>query len=135
MYFDHAKSKEKTKCIRRLYNDIMSAEISVIHIIKNDVLYVIFWSFILCLNILKVRKNWQSIFQKEKKYLLIVCQQKRQKYFVINVWRKSVFDIYFTEFGAALKTVLPVLFKYCYTYCYSDSRRLWVVMKGAGSAL
>jgi hypothetical protein len=30
------------------------------------------------------------------------------------VWRKSVFDIYFTEFGAALKTVLPVLFKYCY---------------------
>ena len=32
--------------------------------------------------------------------------------------------IYFTEFGAALKTVLPVLLKYCYKYCYSDSRRL-----------
>ena len=31
-----------------------------------------------------------------------ICQQKFQKYFVINVWRKSVFDIYFTEFGAAL---------------------------------
>ena len=28
--------------------------------------------------------------------------------FFINVWRKSVFDIYFTEFGADLTTVLPV---------------------------
>ena len=26
----------------------------------------------------------------------------------INVWRKSVFDIYFTEFGAALTTILPI---------------------------
>jgi hypothetical protein len=50
-----------------------------------------------------------------------------------SMWRKSVFDIYFTEFGAALKTVLPVLFKYCYKYCYSDSRKLWAVMKGGGS--
>ena len=37
---------------------------------------------------------------------------------------KSVFDIYLTEFGADLTTVLPVLFKYCYKYCYSDSRKL-----------
>ena len=51
------------------------------------------------------------------------------------MWRKSVFDIYFTEFGAALTTVLPVLFKYCYEYCYSDSRKLWAVMKGGGLAL
>ena len=36
----------------------------------------------------------------------------------------SVFDIYFTEFGADLTTVLPVLFKYCCKYCYSDSRKL-----------
>ena len=27
------------------------------------------------------------------------------KIFYINVWRKSVFDIYFTEYGAALTTV------------------------------
>jgi hypothetical protein len=39
---------------------------------------------------------------------------KSQKYLFINVWRKSVFDIYFTEFGAAFTTVLPVLFKDCY---------------------
>ena len=32
-------------------------------------------------------------------------QEKCQKYLFINVWRKGVFDIYFTEFGAALKTV------------------------------
>jgi hypothetical protein len=57
------------------------------------------------------------------------------KYFFINVGRKSVFEIYFTEFGAALKTALPVLFKYCYKYCYSASRRLLAVMKGGGLAL
>ena len=27
------------------------------------------------------------------------------------------------------------LFKYCYKYCYSDSRRLWAIMKGGGLAL
>ena len=67
--------------------------------------------------------------------LIALCQQKCQKYFVFNVWRKSVFDIYFTEFGAALKTVLPVLFKYCYKYCYSDSRKPWAVMEAGGLAL
>ena len=62
---------------------------------------------------------------------------KMSKYFFINVWRKSVFDIYFTEFGAAFTAVLhvPVLFKYCYKYCYSDSRKLWAVMKAGGLAL
>ena len=53
----------------------------------------------------------------------------------INVWRKSVFDIYFTEFGTALPTILPILFQYCYKYCYSDSRNLWAVMKAGGLAL
>jgi hypothetical protein len=28
-------------------------------------------------------------------------QQKCQKCLLINVWRKIIFDIYFTEFGAA----------------------------------
>jgi hypothetical protein len=67
--------------------------------------------------------------------LIALCHQKCQKYFVINVWHKSVFDIYFTEFGAALKIVLPVLFKYCYKYCYSDSRKPWAVMEAGGLAL
>ena len=35
--------------------------------------------------------------------------------FFINVWRKSVFDIYFTEFGTALTTILPILFLYLNT--------------------
>jgi hypothetical protein len=56
-----------------------------------------------------------------------------QKRLFINVWRKSVFDIYFTEFGAALTTVLHVLFKYCYNHCYSDSQK--AVMKGGGVCL
>jgi hypothetical protein len=55
--------------------------------------------------------------------------------FFINVQRKSVFDIYFTEFGTALTTMLPILLQYCYKYCYSDSRNLWAVMKAGGLAL
>jgi hypothetical protein len=37
--------------------------------------------------------------------------------FVISVWREIVFDIYFTGFGTALTTILPILFQYCYKYC------------------
>jgi hypothetical protein len=35
--------------------------------------------------------------------------------FFINVWRKYVFDIYFTEYGTALTTILPILFLYLNT--------------------
>ena len=90
---------------------------------KRDIFYVIYeeqnWTRHTYLSIM----TWGLI-------LKIRCQQKYQKYFFINVWRKSVFDIYFTEFSAALTTVLLVLFKCCYKYCYSDSRKLWAVMKG-----
>jgi hypothetical protein len=37
------------------------------------------------------------------------------KVFFINVWRKSVFDIYFTEYGTALTIILPILFLYLNT--------------------
>ena len=30
--------------------------------------------------------------------------------FFINVWRKHIFDIYVTEYGTALTTILPILF-------------------------
>jgi hypothetical protein len=62
-------------------------------------------------------------------------KKKCEKYFFINVWRNSVFDIYFTEFGTASTIILPILFQYCYKYCYSDNRNLWVVMKSGGLAL
>ena len=55
--------------------------------------------------------------------------------FFVNVWRKNIFDIYVTEYGTALTTILPILFQYCYTYCYSDSRNLWAVMKAGDLAL
>ena len=29
-----------------------------------------------------------------------------------------------TEFGTTLTTSLPILFQYCYKYCYSNSRNL-----------
>jgi hypothetical protein len=56
-------------------------------------------------------------------------------FFFINVWRKIVFYICFTGFGTALTSILPILFQYCYKYCYSDSRNLWAVMKAGGLAL
>ena len=33
----------------------------------------------------------------------------------VNVWRKNIFDIYVTEYGTALTTILPILFQYLNT--------------------
>ena len=33
----------------------------------------------------------------------------------VNVWRKNIFDIYVTEYGTALTTILPILFLYLNT--------------------
>jgi hypothetical protein len=41
--------------------------------------------------------------------------KKCQGYFVVNVWRKNIFDIYVTEYGTALTTLLPILFLYLNT--------------------
>jgi hypothetical protein len=32
---------------------------------------------------------------------------KNVKIFFVHVWRKNIFDIYVTEYGTALKTILP----------------------------
>jgi hypothetical protein len=37
------------------------------------------------------------------------------KNFFVNVWRKNIFDIYVTEYGTALTTILPILYKYLNT--------------------
>ena len=44
-----------------------------------------------------------------------LSQEKCQGYFFINVWRKNSFDIYVTEYGTALTTILPILFLYLNT--------------------
>ena len=36
-------------------------------------------------------------------------------FFLVNVWRKNIFDIYVTEYGTALTTILPILFLYLNT--------------------
>jgi hypothetical protein len=38
-----------------------------------------------------------------------------RKFFFVNVWRKNIFDIYVTEYGTALTTILPILFLYLNT--------------------
>ena len=35
--------------------------------------------------------------------------------FFVNVWRKNIFDIYVTEYGTALTTIIPILFLYLNT--------------------
>ena len=35
--------------------------------------------------------------------------------FFFNVWRKNIFDIYVTEYGTVLTTILPILFLYLNT--------------------
>ena len=35
--------------------------------------------------------------------------------FFVNVWRKNIFDIYVTEYGTTLTTILPILFLYLNT--------------------
>ena len=37
------------------------------------------------------------------------------KNFFVNVWRKNIFDIYVTEYGTALTTILPIFFLYLNT--------------------
>jgi hypothetical protein len=34
---------------------------------------------------------------------------------LVNVWLKDIFDIYVTEYGTALTTILPILFLYLNT--------------------
>ena len=40
---------------------------------------------------------------------------KNVKNFFVNVWHKNIFDIYVTEYGTALTTILPILFRYLNT--------------------
>jgi uncharacterized phage infection (PIP) family protein YhgE len=39
-------------------------------------------------------------------------KEERKNICFINVWRNSVFHIYFTEYGTALTIILPILFLY-----------------------
>ena len=67
----------------------------------------------------KYVKNFAQIASPRKMYKDKVPTKMSKIFFY-----QRVFDIYFTELGSALTTVLPVLFKYCHKYCYSDSRNL-----------
>jgi hypothetical protein len=42
-------------------------------------------------------------------------ESNMSRFFFVNVWRKNIFDIYVTEYGTALTTILPILFLYLTT--------------------
>ena len=42
-------------------------------------------------------------------------ESNMSKKMFVNVWRKNIFDIYVTEYGTALTTILPILFLYLNT--------------------
>ena len=48
-------------------------------------------------------------------YYFFVWNTKKNSILYINVWRKNIFDIYVTEYGTALTTILPILFLYLNT--------------------
>ena len=41
--------------------------------------------------------------------------KKNVKDIFLSMWRKNIFDIYVTEYGTALTTILPILFLYLNT--------------------
>jgi hypothetical protein len=55
---------------------------------------------------------WYRYFNQTQQGIKI---KKFSKFFFVNVWRKSIFDIYVTEYGTALTTILPILFLYLIT--------------------
>jgi hypothetical protein len=42
-------------------------------------------------------------------------ESNMSRIFFVNVWRKNIFDIYVTEYGTAMTTILPILFLYSNT--------------------
>ena len=42
-------------------------------------------------------------------------ESNMSRIFFVNLWRKNIFDIYVTEYGTALTTILPILFLYLNT--------------------
>ena len=42
-------------------------------------------------------------------------ESNMSRIFFVNVWRKNIFDIYVTEYGTTLTTILPILFLYLNT--------------------
>jgi hypothetical protein len=84
----------------------------------------------------KVNKNVKHI-------LLLMCDIKvfLTFTFVVKIlqvtwgcwWRWFTIDVPpFSLNLILLWQLLSILFHYCYTYCYSDSRNLWAVMKAGG---
>ena len=48
-------------------------------------------------------------------HIVKMYKDKEVKNIFVNVWRKNIFDIYVTEYGTALTTILPILFLYLNT--------------------
>ena len=46
---------------------------------------------------------------------LYISSKNVKDIFFVNVWRKNIFDIYVTEYGTALTTILHILFLYLNT--------------------
>ena len=65
-------------------------------------------------NVLVNSAKWNLLW-KCKMYKDKEVKKNVKDVFFINVWRKNIFDIYVTEYGTALTTILPILFLYLNT--------------------
>jgi hypothetical protein len=46
---------------------------------------------------------------------MVIVNKGNNKNFFVKVWCQNIFDIYVTEYGTALTTILPILFLYLNT--------------------
>ena len=90
------------------------------HYLKIQCLSFLIVTLILCSDIGVLRRCWLSCLAPMHFHIVMkMYKDKKSKmsriFFFVNVWRKNIFDIYVTEYGTALTTILPILSLYLNT--------------------
>ena len=67
-------------------------------------------------------------WSKERGQTTITKHTHKTKHMCICFWRKNIFDIYVTEYGTALTTILPILFLYLNTVTVTAATFVYIIM-------
>ena len=98
--------------IQEYWNYMQQHKFNVLVLHKDSLKTLFIFFTTLTLDNMAPRQIWQ-LHHLVKMYK--DKEVKNVKNFFVNVWRKSIFDIYVTEYGTALTTILPILFLYLNT--------------------
>jgi hypothetical protein len=75
------------------------------------------WRFYFFIRSVRAFGTTQSLlFILFSKPLMTTLPSSSFNFFFVNVWRKNIFDIYVTEYGTALTTILPIFVLRIKTY-------------------